>query len=158
MLWDLLVCQINHCVCCPAIFLGTLKCSFEETKNKILGVEDSLDESLLTNLMKQLPEQEIISNLKEYKKQMDELHEAEQFLCTVSAFALFLLFFNFSCICAMPLFPSNVFYCCFDLFPAERHSSSPCSSEAHHVHASVRWTGRWYKTWHCIGHCRLPGH
>ena len=55
-----------------------------ELKQIILGVDDELTESLVNNLMKQLPEQEIIDSMKEYSKQYEELALAEQFLCMVS--------------------------------------------------------------------------
>uniref|UniRef100_H2XZX4 FH2 domain-containing protein n=1 Tax=Ciona intestinalis TaxID=7719 RepID=H2XZX4_CIOIN len=67
-----------------SIFLGTLKVPYAQVKTMILGVTDDMDESLINNLLKQLPEQEMISAVSEYKKQYDDLVEAEQFLCTIS--------------------------------------------------------------------------
>nr|CAB3237999.1 protein diaphanous homolog 2-like [Phallusia mammillata] len=67
-----------------SIFLGTLKVPYQDLKDMILSVDDRLDEALLINLMKQLPDGEIIDALKEFKKQYDELHASEQFLCTLS--------------------------------------------------------------------------
>ena len=54
-----------------------------ELKEVILKVDEELSESLVNNLMKQLPPQEIIDSVKEFKKQYQELALAEQFLCTV---------------------------------------------------------------------------
>jgi len=68
-----------------AIFLGTLKMTHPELKDVILKVDEELTESLVNNLMKQLPPQEIIDSVKEFKKQYEELALAEQFLCTVSS-------------------------------------------------------------------------
>ena len=67
-----------------AIFLGTLKMGPSALKSMILAIDDSLTESVVNNLMKQLPEQEIIDSLKEYKNKYEDLATAEQFLCTVS--------------------------------------------------------------------------
>ena len=67
-----------------AIFLGTLKISHQELKEIILKVDDELTESLVNNLMKQLPEQEVIDSIKEFKKQFSDLELSEQFLLKVS--------------------------------------------------------------------------
>ena len=66
-----------------AIFLGTLKVDYEALKEMILKVDGNLTEALVNNLMKQLPEQDIINSLKEFKSQYQDLATAEQFLCTV---------------------------------------------------------------------------
>uniref|UniRef100_H2Z891 Diaphanous related formin 1 n=1 Tax=Ciona savignyi TaxID=51511 RepID=H2Z891_CIOSA len=67
-----------------SIFLGTLKVPHVEVKTMILGVSAALDESMVNNLLKQLPEQEMITAVAEYKKQYADLVVAEQFLCTLS--------------------------------------------------------------------------
>ena len=50
----------------------------------ILNVSSDLDEALVNNLLKQLPEADMINQLKEFKKEYEELTEAEKFICTVS--------------------------------------------------------------------------
>jgi len=69
-----------------SIFLGTVKnkLSYEEIKSMILNVSSDLDEALVHNLLKQLPEADMINQLKEFKKEYEELTEAEKFLCTLS--------------------------------------------------------------------------
>jgi len=67
-----------------SIFLGTLKVSYSQLKTMILEVSNELDEALVNNLIKQLPESDIVASLKDFKKQYDDLTEAEKFLCTLS--------------------------------------------------------------------------
>ena len=57
-----------------------------ELKDKILRVDENFTEGQVNNLLKQLPEQEVINALKEFKDQFEELAMAEQFLCAVSLF------------------------------------------------------------------------
>lgn len=67
-----------------SIFLGTLKMPYEQVKNMILEVPPELTESLVNNLIKQLPEAEALTAAAEIKKQYNELVEAEQFLVVMS--------------------------------------------------------------------------
>ena len=68
----------------PAIFLGAaINVSYDELKLQILGVSDELSESLCESLLKQLPEAEMITAVRELKDQYHELVPAEQFICTV---------------------------------------------------------------------------
>jgi len=67
-----------------SIFLGTVKKPYIEIKSMILNVSSDLDEALVNNLLKQLPEADMINQLKDFKKEYEELTEAEKFLCTLS--------------------------------------------------------------------------
>ena len=55
----------------------------------ILNVSSDLDEALVNNLLKQLPEADMINQLKDFKKEYEELTEAEKFLCTVSVIVFY---------------------------------------------------------------------
>ena len=60
-----------------------------ELKEMILKVDDKFSEAQVNNLLKQLPEQEIINALKSFQDQFEELSMAEQFLCAVSIFRFY---------------------------------------------------------------------
>lgn len=59
---------------------------YDKIKDMILRVPPELTESMVNNLIKQLPEVEAINACKELKSQYDELVAAEQFLVVVSYF------------------------------------------------------------------------
>ncbi|KAJ8015354.1 hypothetical protein DPEC_G00025260 [Dallia pectoralis] len=63
-----------------SIFLGSFRMPYEEIKNVILEVnEKMLSESMVQNLIKQLPEQEQLTVLGDLKDEYEDLAEAEQF-------------------------------------------------------------------------------
>ncbi|XP_074864164.1 protein diaphanous homolog 2 isoform X4 [Carettochelys insculpta] len=63
-----------------SIFLGSFRMPYEEIKNIILEVdENKLSESLIQNLVKNLPEQKELSALAQLKQEYDDLCEPEQF-------------------------------------------------------------------------------
>uniref|UniRef100_A0AAY5KZ49 Diaphanous related formin 1 n=1 Tax=Esox lucius TaxID=8010 RepID=A0AAY5KZ49_ESOLU len=63
-----------------SIFLGSFRMPYEEIKNVILEVnEKMLSESMVQNLIKQLPEQEQLNILGDLKDEYEDLAEAEQF-------------------------------------------------------------------------------
>uniref|UniRef100_A0A8D3D5T2 Diaphanous related formin 1 n=1 Tax=Scophthalmus maximus TaxID=52904 RepID=A0A8D3D5T2_SCOMX len=63
-----------------AIFLGSFRIPYEQIKNAILEVnENILTESMVQNLIKQLPAADQLSVLGEMKDEYDDLAEAEQF-------------------------------------------------------------------------------
>ncbi|NWI53339.1 DIAP2 protein, partial [Calyptomena viridis] len=63
-----------------SIFLGSFRLPYEEIKNIILEVdEEKLSESLIQNLVKNLPEQKELNALAELKDEYDDLAEPEQF-------------------------------------------------------------------------------
>ncbi|XP_053574582.1 protein diaphanous homolog 1 [Bombina bombina] len=70
-----------------SIFLGSFRIPYQEIKNMILEVnEEVLTESMVSNLIKQLPEQGQLQMLAEFKKEYDDLAEPEQFgivMCSV---------------------------------------------------------------------------
>ncbi|KAG7465366.1 hypothetical protein MATL_G00175690 [Megalops atlanticus] len=69
-----------------SIFLGSFRLPYEEIKNVILEVNEKvLTESMLQNLMKQLPEPEQLSVLGEMKDEYDDLAESEQFGVVMSS-------------------------------------------------------------------------
>ncbi|KAM4621830.1 protein diaphanous homolog 1 [Polymixia lowei] len=68
-----------------SIFLGSFRLPYEEIKNVILEVNEKfLTESMVQNLVKQLPEAEQLSVLGEMKDEYDDLAEAEQFAVVMS--------------------------------------------------------------------------
>ncbi|MGH0116646.1 UNVERIFIED_CONTAM: hypothetical protein FKN15_012241 [Acipenser sinensis] len=68
-----------------SIFLGSFRLPYEEIKNVILEVNESvLTESMVQNLVKQLPEAEHLSVLSEMKGEYDDLAEPEQFVVVIS--------------------------------------------------------------------------
>ncbi|KAM8971907.1 protein diaphanous homolog 1 [Pelodytes ibericus] len=71
-----------------SIFLGSFRMPYQEIKNMILEVnEEVLTESLVSNLIKQLPEATQLQQLAEFKNEYDDLAESEQFgvvICSVS--------------------------------------------------------------------------
>uniref|UniRef100_UPI00359027B3 protein diaphanous homolog 1-like n=1 Tax=Myxine glutinosa TaxID=7769 RepID=UPI00359027B3 len=63
-----------------SIFLGTLRMSYEDVKNAILEVnEKKLTESVMQNLIRQMPETDQLEALATLKEEYKELGEAEQF-------------------------------------------------------------------------------
>ncbi|KAG7517368.1 diaphanous-like 1 isoform X1 [Solea senegalensis] len=63
-----------------SIFLGSFRLPYEEIKNAILEVNEKiLTESLVQNLVKQLPAPEQLSVLGDMKDEYDDLAESEQF-------------------------------------------------------------------------------
>uniref|UniRef100_A0A8C4RCH2 Diaphanous related formin 1 n=1 Tax=Eptatretus burgeri TaxID=7764 RepID=A0A8C4RCH2_EPTBU len=69
-----------------SIFLGTLKMSYEDVKNAILEVnEKKLTESVMQNLIKQMPETDQLEALATLKEEYKELAEAEQFGVVMSS-------------------------------------------------------------------------
>ncbi|XP_049982813.1 protein diaphanous homolog 2 isoform X1 [Alexandromys fortis] len=69
-----------------SIFLGSYRMPYEEIKNIILEVnEDLLSEALIQNLVKHLPEQNVLRELAELKNEYDDLCEPEQFGVVMSS-------------------------------------------------------------------------
>ncbi|KAM7417652.1 hypothetical protein PAMA_017339 [Pampus argenteus] len=69
-----------------SIFLGSFRLPYEEIKNAILEVNEKiLTESLVQNLIKQLPAPEQLSILGEMKDEYDDLAESEQFGVVMSS-------------------------------------------------------------------------
>ncbi|XP_072006236.1 protein diaphanous homolog 1-like [Engystomops pustulosus] len=70
-----------------SIYLGSYRMPYEEIKNVILEVnEEVLNESMVSNLIKQLPEPDQLQALAEFKNEYNDLAEPEQFgvvMCTV---------------------------------------------------------------------------
>ncbi|XP_069841842.1 protein diaphanous homolog 2 isoform X3 [Dendropsophus ebraccatus] len=63
-----------------SIFLGSYRMSYEEIKNIVLEVdEEKLSESLIQNLIKNLPEQKELNLLSQLRSEYEELCEPEQF-------------------------------------------------------------------------------
>ncbi|KAG8439022.1 hypothetical protein GDO86_005280 [Hymenochirus boettgeri] len=87
-----------------SIFLGSFRMPYQEIKNVILEVnEEVLTESMVSNLVKQLPESDQLQMLAEFKDEYNDLAEPEQFgvvMCSVSRLKprlnaiLFKLLFN----------------------------------------------------------------
>ncbi|XP_054647011.1 protein diaphanous homolog 1-like isoform X2 [Dunckerocampus dactyliophorus] len=69
-----------------SIFLGSFRIPYEEIKNSILEVNEKiLTESMVQNLIKQLPTPEQLSSLGEMKDEYDDMAEAEQFGVVMSS-------------------------------------------------------------------------
>ncbi|XP_040904838.1 protein diaphanous homolog 1-like isoform X2 [Toxotes jaculatrix] len=69
-----------------SIFLGSFRLPYEEIKNAILEVNEKiLTESMVQNLIKQLPAPEQLSVLGEMKDEYDDLAESEQFGVVMSS-------------------------------------------------------------------------
>ncbi|XP_075576527.1 protein diaphanous homolog 2 [Pelecanus crispus] len=69
-----------------SIFLGSFRLPYEEIKNIILEVdEEKLNESLIQNLVKNLPEQKELNALAELKDEYNDLPEPEQFGVVMSS-------------------------------------------------------------------------
>ncbi|KAK2849116.1 hypothetical protein Q5P01_008950 [Channa striata] len=69
-----------------SIFLGSFRLPYEEIKNAILQVNEKiLTESMVQNLVKQLPAQEQLNVLGEMKDEYDDLAESEQFGVVMSS-------------------------------------------------------------------------
>ncbi|XP_039092144.1 protein diaphanous homolog 1 isoform X1 [Hyaena hyaena] len=63
-----------------SIFLGSFRMAYQEIKNVILEVNEAvLTESMIQNLIKQMPEPEQLKMLSELKDEYDDLAESEQF-------------------------------------------------------------------------------
>ncbi|XP_072446342.1 protein diaphanous homolog 1-like [Chiloscyllium punctatum] len=69
-----------------SIFLGSFRLSYEQIKKVILEVDEKvLTESLIQNLIKQLPQQEQLTALAELKDEYNDLSEPEQFGVIISS-------------------------------------------------------------------------
>ncbi|XP_078544551.1 protein diaphanous homolog 2 isoform X2 [Lissotriton helveticus] len=69
-----------------SIFLGSFRMPYDEIKNTILEVdEERLSESLIQNLVKNLPEQKELSSLAQLKEEYEDLCEPEQFGVVMSS-------------------------------------------------------------------------
>ncbi|XP_061408403.1 protein diaphanous homolog 1-like isoform X1 [Lethenteron reissneri] len=69
-----------------SIFLGTLKMPYTEIKKIILEVnEEKITESMIQNLIKQLPEADQLEALAGFKDEYDDLAEAEQFSVVIGS-------------------------------------------------------------------------
>nr|XP_021539783.1 protein diaphanous homolog 2-like [Neomonachus schauinslandi] len=69
-----------------SIFLGSYRMPYEDIKNIILEVnEDMLNEALIQNLVKHLPEQKVLSELAQLRNEYDDLCEPEQFGVVMSS-------------------------------------------------------------------------
>uniref|UniRef100_A0A8C7V7V8 Diaphanous-related formin 2 n=1 Tax=Oncorhynchus mykiss TaxID=8022 RepID=A0A8C7V7V8_ONCMY len=72
-----------------SIFLGSFRLPYEEIRDIVLEVdEERLSESLIQNLIKNLPEQKELSSLAELKGEYEELCEPEQFGIVMSSVKL----------------------------------------------------------------------
>lgn len=72
-----------------SIFLGSYRMSYEDIKNSILEVNETmLNEALIQNLVKHLPEQTVLSELAQLKNEYDDLCEPEQFGVVMSSVKL----------------------------------------------------------------------
>uniref|UniRef100_A0A3Q1F1N3 Protein diaphanous homolog 2 n=1 Tax=Acanthochromis polyacanthus TaxID=80966 RepID=A0A3Q1F1N3_9TELE len=72
-----------------SIFLGSFRLPYEEIRDIVLQVdEERLSESLIQNLIKNLPEQKELSALAELKGEYEELVESEQFGIVMSSVKL----------------------------------------------------------------------
>lgn len=72
-----------------SIFLGSFRLPYEEIRDIVLEVdEERLSESLIQNLIKNLPEQKELSALAELKGEYEELVESEQFSIVMSSVKL----------------------------------------------------------------------
>ncbi|XP_065264887.1 protein diaphanous homolog 1 [Emys orbicularis] len=69
-----------------SIFLGSFRMPYEEIKNVILEVNEAvLTESMVQNLIKQMPEPEQLKMLSELRDEYNELAESEQFGVVISS-------------------------------------------------------------------------
>ncbi|XP_049622606.1 protein diaphanous homolog 2 [Suncus etruscus] len=69
-----------------SIFLGSYRMPYEDIKNIILEVNESmLSEALIQNLVKYLPEQSILNELEQLKNEYNDLCEPEQFGIVMSS-------------------------------------------------------------------------
>ncbi|KAM9130035.1 protein diaphanous homolog 1 [Pangshura tecta] len=69
-----------------SIFLGSFRMPYEEIKNVILEVNEAvLTESMVQNLIKQMPEPEQLKMLSELRDEYSELAESEQFGVVISS-------------------------------------------------------------------------
>ncbi|XP_077142640.1 protein diaphanous homolog 2 isoform X1 [Ranitomeya variabilis] len=68
-----------------SIFLGSYRMSYEEIKNIVLEVDEAkLSESLIQNLIKNLPEQKELNSLSQLRSEYEDLCEPEQFAVVMS--------------------------------------------------------------------------
>ncbi|XP_060038483.1 protein diaphanous homolog 2 [Erinaceus europaeus] len=69
-----------------SIFLGSYRMPYEDIKNIILEVNETmLNEALIQNLVKHLPEQKVLNELAQLKNEYDDLCEPEQFGVVMSS-------------------------------------------------------------------------
>lgn len=69
-----------------SIFLGSFRLPYEEIKNAVLEVNEKiLTESMVQNLIKQLPSEDQLAQLGEMKDEYDDLAESEQFGVVISS-------------------------------------------------------------------------
>ncbi|XP_073212264.1 protein diaphanous homolog 1 isoform X2 [Lepidochelys kempii] len=69
-----------------SIFLGSFRMPYEEIKNVIMEVNEAvLTESMVQNLIKQMPEPEQLKMLSELRDEYNELAESEQFGVVISS-------------------------------------------------------------------------
>ncbi|KAM6151416.1 protein diaphanous homolog 2 isoform 2-T2 [Rhynchocyon petersi] len=69
-----------------SIFLGSYRMPYEDIKNIILEVNETLlSEALIQNLVKHLPEQKVLNELAQLKNEYDDLCEPEQFGVVMSS-------------------------------------------------------------------------
>ncbi|XP_071069094.1 protein diaphanous homolog 2 isoform X3 [Dasypus novemcinctus] len=69
-----------------SIFLGSYRMPYEDIKNIILEVnEGMLNDALIQNLVKNLPEQKVLNELAQFKSEYDDLCEPEQFGVVMSS-------------------------------------------------------------------------
>lgn len=67
------------------ILFGSIKMSAEELLKHILTInEEHLNDAIIQQLIKYIPQTSQLNKLEEHRKHFDELHEAEQFALTVS--------------------------------------------------------------------------
>ncbi|VDL18561.1 unnamed protein product [Hymenolepis diminuta] len=67
-----------------SILLGSLKVPYDELRRRIVEIDEALlTPGIVEQLLKALPEQEVINQVVELSGDYDELAEAEQFLCKV---------------------------------------------------------------------------
>jgi len=72
------------------IALGSIKMTAEELSRHLLTVnEEMLNDSVLQQLARYMPEQAKLQQLEEYRKDIEDLHEAEQFSLTVRIYFTF---------------------------------------------------------------------
>lgn len=72
------------------ILAGSIKMTGEELMRHILTVnEEHLSDAVLQQLIKYIPQPQQLSKLEEYRKDYDELNEAEQFALTVRQYIIF---------------------------------------------------------------------
>nr|XP_032832995.1 protein diaphanous homolog 2-like isoform X2 [Petromyzon marinus] len=69
-----------------SIFLGSFKMSYVDIKNAVLSVdEENLTESMVQNLIKQLPEPDHLASLMQMRDDFEEMCEPEQFAVVIGS-------------------------------------------------------------------------